>query len=311
MFSSGGTHQPANLAHFNVEHKALKTALNNNLKQFSTDYLRHHLASEQDYFRFKDLRRAITIWYVKGQTTCKHLFHSTPTQGSNTHQVQSLVEHSLHNIRHVRTLLQGCNKFIIAKAYRTVVLTYKHLSDGYISSTTPTLSHSWSSGYQSPTLLHSTPHTHRLQSHKSTSTDSVSNQNRCQDVQTQVNTYLDNSESQQVQVNTYQDNSITKQTQTENTFKTRSTHIDYDISKIEERLIILGWQTLMEQLCKCKLHTPTDRDNQYFEEHHAKLGLPVYSLQLRETHKQDGYPDPEDTLWSITHYIERCINTVL
>jgi hypothetical protein len=290
MFSSGGTHQSANLAHFNVEHKALKTALNYNLKQFSTDYLRHHLASEQDYFKFKEIRRAITFWYVKGQTTCKYLLHSTHTQDSNTDQLQSLVAHSLHNIRHVRTLLQGCSKFLIAKAYRTVVLTHKHLSDGYISSTTPTLSHTWSSGYQSPTILHSTPHASKLKFNRSTSTDTVSNQTGRHDIHTQVNTYLDNSQSQEIQVNTYQDNSVSTHTQTKkHTFQDKTTDIDNEALRISERLLILGWQTYMEHLFQCKIHKLSDRDNELFEQYHNKLHLPPYSLLLREQHKRHGY----------------------
>ena len=289
MFSSGGTHQPANLAHFNVEHKALKTALNNNLKQFSTDYLRHHLASEQDYFRFKDLRRAITIWYVKGQTTCKYLLHSTLTQGSNTGQLQSLIAQSLHNIKHVRTSLHGCNKLIIAKAYRTVVLTYKHLSDGYISSTTPTLSHSWSSGYQSPTLLHSTPNTNKLQTSRSTNTDTFSTQTRYQDAHTQVNTYLDNSQSQQIQVNTYQDNSVSIHTQTKCAFEDKSTHIDYSVLRISDKLLTLGWQTYIEHLSQSKLDKISDQDSELFKQYHNRLHFPPYPLHIREQHKQRGY----------------------
>jgi hypothetical protein len=302
MFSSGGTHQPTNLARFNVEHKALKTALNNNLNQFSTDYLRHHLASEHDYWLFKEIRRAITLWYVKGQNTCKYLLHSAPTQGSNTSRLQSLVAHSLHNIRHVRTLLQGCSKFIIAKAYRTVVLTHKNLSDGYISSTTPTLSHSWSSGYQTPTTLHSTPQRSRLQINRSTSTDTVSNQTCYRDIQTQVNTYLDHSQSQEIQVNTYQDNSISIHTQTNGTSKDKSTHTGSEEPRMSERLLILGWQTLMEQLLKCKLDKPTDQDNQYFEQYYTTLDFPPYSLSIREKHKRLGYPKTS-TLYMLKQYL--------
>lgn len=124
MYEESSTH--SNTSQFNVEHNYLKTLLNNTLSHFTQQQLRQHLPTYNTYIRFKELRRAIRIWYTNGQDLYQQL--QTPT----TTLINADIQYNNENLQTVQSYIRTTDKFTIAKAYRTVVLTYKHLSDGYI-----------------------------------------------------------------------------------------------------------------------------------------------------------------------------------
>lgn len=131
MFSntrSTHTNITANITNFNVQHRQLKAHLNNLLTQYSHNSLRQHVQTHQGYLYFKQIRRSITIWYTNGQLLQQYLQqHNNNTD--RTH-INTDINNNLTNISQVRTQLNSLEDFATAKAFRTVVLTYKYLSDG-------------------------------------------------------------------------------------------------------------------------------------------------------------------------------------
>jgi len=149
MSNLGGTHTHTILEYFISQNNTLKTALNNNLKRFAPDYLRNHLYNKAEYLLFKDVRKTLTFWYTKCQNLYKQLLTRGQNVGHPTTSLHNSTQQALDCIEFTETLLNTTNNsFLIAKAYRTVVLTYKYLSDGHIKRET-----------QAYRVVHSTPNT--------------------------------------------------------------------------------------------------------------------------------------------------------
>ncbi len=152
MSNLGGTHKHTILEDFLSKHNTLKTALNNNLKRFAPDYLRNHLNNKAEYLLFKHVRKTLTFWYTKCQSLYKYLLTLGPIAGHPTTSLLNATHQALHCIEFTETLLNTTNNsFLIAKAFRTVVLTYKNLSDGHLrreaQSQNTTNSTPWSTSY--------------------------------------------------------------------------------------------------------------------------------------------------------------------
>jgi len=111
-------------------HRILKLELNCNLAQFEKTTLRQNLPTFTDYHQFKELRRTLNTWYVEGQNlVAKYLFAPYNQPPTN----QSLPTYLLNIIHHLQqSVLPTCKAIIVAKAFRTVVLTHKTLSDGHM-----------------------------------------------------------------------------------------------------------------------------------------------------------------------------------
>jgi len=129
----GGTHTHNTVKDFLSHHNTLKAALNSNLKRFAPDHLRNHLNNREEYLLFKQVRKTLTFWYTKCQNLHKYLLTLGPITGHPTTSLLTELHQALKCIKSTETLLNTTNNsFLIAKAYRTVVLTYKNLSDGHL-----------------------------------------------------------------------------------------------------------------------------------------------------------------------------------
>lgn len=110
-----------------AKHKLFKLELNANLALFNKDALRQNLPTFADYIQFKDLRRSLNIWYVEGQNIMANYLNPLNAQGNLTSPT-----YLLNYIHHLQQYLPNCRAITVAKAYRTIVLTHKELSDGHI-----------------------------------------------------------------------------------------------------------------------------------------------------------------------------------
>jgi len=154
MSNLGGTHTHTILEDFLSHHNTLKVALNSNLKRFAPDYLRNHLNNAVEYLQFKQVRKTLTFWYTKCQNLYKYLLTLGPIAGRPTTSLLTEIQQALKCIEFTETLLNTTNNsFLIAKAYRTVVLTYKNLSDGHLRLETQSQNTTYSTPLSSSFLL--------------------------------------------------------------------------------------------------------------------------------------------------------------
>jgi hypothetical protein len=79
---------------------------------------------------FKEMRRTITRWYTNGQQLQQHLQQYNYTWRQDSTQVDKDIQYNLVNIAQLKAQIDNSEPFATAKAFRTVVLTYKQLSDG-------------------------------------------------------------------------------------------------------------------------------------------------------------------------------------
>lgn len=129
-FDFGSTHPNNIWEDFIRKHNSLKSDLNRNLSNFTTDTLRNHFTNRSDYLHFKKVRNALTFWYVNGQTLYKKLQIQDRDKLYPTASMSNSSKRILQHIQYTGALLDTTDDdFLIAKAYRTVVLSYKHLSD--------------------------------------------------------------------------------------------------------------------------------------------------------------------------------------
>jgi len=115
---------------FHQKHRLLKINLNANLALFNTDQLRQHLPDLNSYIVFKDIRRTLTQWYTEGQNLQGLLLTTHHTQHASYRRETTLL---LNIIQYINFILPTCQAITVAKAFRTVVLTHKTLSDSHLA----------------------------------------------------------------------------------------------------------------------------------------------------------------------------------
>jgi hypothetical protein len=118
------------LDNFMEKHRLLKLQLNCNLAQFDTTTLRQNLPTFTDYYQFKELRRTLNTWYVEGQNLSANYLFSPYNQPPTNQGLLTYLLNRIHILQ--QSILPTCKAIIVAKAFRTVVLTHKTLSDGHI-----------------------------------------------------------------------------------------------------------------------------------------------------------------------------------
>lgn len=289
--STGGTHTLPTIVTFNIQHKAIKDTLNGILRLYNTTHLRQHLNNNQDYLLFKELRRAITVWYTEGQYLRRNILQTGPAQLTYNEQLQSYVIRNLYNIDYLQTLVQHSHTLIVAKAFRTVVLTYKHLSDGFINSTLPMANHSVLGSSHSAAFVHSTP-TNNILSNRSnnnvilTNSLSQTDQTGSQEQHQQVNMFLERSQHKSTWVSADKPPVYNKGTQAVPTTSDQSSQTDHTYTT--ERLLSIGWRTLLG--INLEQGGPvTHEDKEAFAKYTKLHWFPPYALSLRDSHIEVGY----------------------
>ena len=153
------------LLNFETQYNNLKKELNNTLHGFNSDDLREKTNTKEEYTAFTDIRKDITQWYVQGQHFCKTIIQYKSTGHINLIKTNVTTSPSLphddkeycfteleevtkkqniiamnklliqHTTRteHLKQKLQDLTPFVIAKAFRTVVLSNKDLSDNKVT----------------------------------------------------------------------------------------------------------------------------------------------------------------------------------
>jgi len=150
---------------FLSDYAKLKENLNATLSQFSTRELRQNTETKEDYDAFVDIRKDLTITYKSGQHLLKQIkdfktkghiniikTHTsiipvsippedivtfrkeieTTAQKQNMKILHKLLRQNVNRIKEINNKLTIYDPFIAAKAFRTVVLTNKDLSDGHL-----------------------------------------------------------------------------------------------------------------------------------------------------------------------------------
>jgi len=135
------------------------------LSKFEVEDLRQKTDTYNEYEKFTKLRKELTLLYKNGQNIVQQLRTLNKTGNLNfitcetsiiplglprafCHELQDKIDHTVQeqNIQVLHTLIKQqlkkqkevedfmkeLNEFVIAKAYRTVTLTHKNLSDGAI-----------------------------------------------------------------------------------------------------------------------------------------------------------------------------------
>jgi len=148
---------------FRSDYAKLKDRLNSTLSAFSARDLRQNTDTKEDYDMFVHLRKDLTTVYKSGQHLLKQLqvlkttghiniiktntsiipitippddfdnFQKeikTTTQKQNIKILNKLLEQQIDKIKKIINGLPAIDPFIVAKAFRTVVLSNKDLSDG-------------------------------------------------------------------------------------------------------------------------------------------------------------------------------------
>jgi len=148
---------------FEDKYSQLKTLLNRNLASFETDELRQNVENDRKFAEFLTLRKKLTVLYTDSQNLLKtiQLFQDTgrldlievkmTTKITHTSQQDlnfleqtisdlvykqnkklftTLLCQNLKLIKDLDSTLTHTDPFVTAKAFRTVVLTHKGLSDG-------------------------------------------------------------------------------------------------------------------------------------------------------------------------------------
>jgi len=151
--------------HFQDEYTQFKRSLNMSLSKFEVEDLRQKTDTYNEYEKFTKLRKELTLLYKNGQNIVQQLRILNKTGNLNfitcetsiiplglpralCHELQDKIDHTVQeqNIQVLHTLIKQqlktqkevedfmkeLNEFVIAKAYRTVTLTHKNLSDGAI-----------------------------------------------------------------------------------------------------------------------------------------------------------------------------------
>ena len=153
------------LEQYEKEYKDLKDLLNDNLYHFRPEDLRNNTKDDASFKDFVDLRKDLTQWYTGGQQLAKQILKyrqngkvdiiksnisivpstipykeqndffkeiEEVTQLQNLKALNYLLELSLDRTRIILHKLNSLECFIQAKAWRTVVLSNKDISDGAI-----------------------------------------------------------------------------------------------------------------------------------------------------------------------------------
>jgi len=148
---------------FQEEYAQFKRSLNISLVKFEVDELRQKTETQSEYEKFTKLRKDLTWLYKNGQhlveqirihnntghfkmITCDTNFLPLGLSKLFRHELQLKIEHTvneqnivlLHTLikqqlekqREVTDQMKELPEFVIAKAYRTVTLSHKDLSDG-------------------------------------------------------------------------------------------------------------------------------------------------------------------------------------
>ena len=151
------------LTKFENSYKRIKISLNDTLRKFKTDDLRENTENTEDFQKFTKLRKELTFFYKSGQNVLHHIntykttrqiniistkintiplplnkkFQDTFTEKINkTTRIQNiqllheLINQNLEKCMEIEDLFKDTNDFVIAKAFRTVTLSNKEISDG-------------------------------------------------------------------------------------------------------------------------------------------------------------------------------------